>query len=664
MKRTTVAALLLPLLAAGLAAWLLLRGGEERAAEQVLRARPADEAAAPAFEAGAPAAPSDASHAVPAVEAQPLAPVVAVPDAQAKRTLEGVTLRAADRTPIANISLWVPSQPARVVHSGADGSFSLDNVPGDLELFAESGYRKPPLHVALKPPDGGPLLGLEVVLDTGWVLPGEVRDAAGHALPGAHVVVDDDRPWETELASQRAVTPGVSREAKSGADGSFRVLDIPYAPDAAGQPLRLHARASAPGYATQLLPVDVPPGPQVARPVEFRLTRGGAVAGRISSPDDEPVLCGKVALVYVSTPQSADFAPRGLTAETASEGRYRIEGVPPGRYVLAAWGGSAGAGPSNRFDAPRFVSDVTVREGDTTVVDLVLASDRVLEGLVVDASGNPVADAQVELREHVLLEGGDGSSARFIFGEGALRAVDEDGRHATEIAHKLAAATTDGNGRFRFEALCAGSKRLIARKPGDTALGWALRDVTLDPLVPSEPVTLVLPRALRLAGRVLDESGLPVPGATVENWNSAFPYENPAATTDAEGRFALAIEGAGSIMLGVSAEGFTDTSESLELTSDRDDLQLRLTHSPAVRGVVLDAATLQPVTSYGLTLLGPHSVVRTSVQAADGAFRLEWGDEGTLSVFITAEGYAAAERHEVDPKATVAEPLRVLLERK
>ena len=46
-----------------------------------------------------------------------------------------------------------------------------------------------------------------------------------------------------------------------------------------------------------------------------------------------------------------------------------------------------------------------------------------------------------------------------------------------------------------------------------------------------------------------------------------------------------------------------------------------------------------------------------------------WGrtagiDEGTLSVFVTAEGYVPAERHEVDPGNTVAEPLRVLLEHK
>jgi len=663
MKRTTAAALALPLLAAALAAWLLLRVGDERGGAQVLRPHAADEGA-PAFEAEPPPAPTGATGAVPEVEAQPLAPVVAVPDAQAHRTLAGVTLRAADRTPIANISLWVPSQPAHVVHSGPDGSFRLDNVPGDVELFAESGYRRPPLRVALKPPDGGPLLDLEVVVDTGWILPGVVRDAAGHALPGARIVVDDDRPWETELATQVSTAPGVSREAKSGADGAFRVLDVPYAPDASGEPLRLHARAWAPGFATQFLPVDVPPGPQVARPVEFRLARGGAVAGRIASADGQPVLCGKVALVYTATEQSADFAPRGLTAETAAEGRYRIDGVPPGRYVLAAWGGSLVDGPANRYDAPRFVSDVEVREGETTVVDLVLASDRVLEGVVVDASGNPVAGADVEVREELMLQGGDGAGSRFIFGEGVLRAVDQDGRHATEVAHKLAATVTDGNGRFRFDGLSAGSKRLVARKPGDAWLGWALHDVALDPLVPSEPVTLVLPRAMRLAGRVLDEAGLPVPGAIVENWTSSFPWENPASTTDAEGRFALAVEKPGSLMLGIGAEGYLATSVSLELAGARDDVELRLAHSPAVRGVVLDANTLQPVTSYGLTLLGPHSMIRNNVQAPDGAFRVEWGDEGTLSVFVTAEGYVPAERHEVDPKSTVAEPLRLLLERK
>src|SRR5262249_32602198 len=157
-----------------------------------------------------------------------------------------------------------------------------------------------------------------------------------------------------------------------------------------------------------------------------------------------------------------------------------------------------------------------------------------------------------------------------IFGEGALRAVEQDGRHATEVAHKLGATVTEGNGRFRFDALSAGAKRLVARKPGDTSLGWALHDVTLDPLVPTEPVTLVLPRAVPLAGRVRDEAGLPVPGAIVENWSSSFPWENPASTTDAEGRFALAVEQPGSLMLGISAEGFQATSVSLELARDRD----------------------------------------------------------------------------------------------
>jgi len=232
----------------------------------------------------------------------------------------------------------------------------------------------------------------------------------------------------------------------------------------------------------------------------------------------------------------------------------------------------------------------------------------------------------------------------------------------TEIAHKLAAARTDSRGRFRFEALAPGGKQIIARKPSDPWLGWALRDVAVDPVLPVEPVTLVLPRALRLAGRVLDEAGLPVPGAIVDNWSSPFPYENPSGTTDAEGRFALAIEAAGSLQLGVEAEGFKATTVSLDLPRDRDDLLIRLAHSPAVRGVVLDAQTLRPVTSYGLVLLGRHSMITTAVQSADGSFRMEWGDEGTLTVSVTAEGYAAAEVAEVDPQKTVAEPLRVLLQ--
>jgi len=262
----------------------------------------------------------------------------------------------------------------------------------------------------------------------------------------------------------------------------------------------------------------VPPGAQVARPVEFRLARGGAVAGRISSRDDQPVLCGKVALVYTATEQSADFAPRGLTAETAGEGRYRIEGVPPGRYVLAAWGGSLPVGPANRFDAPRFVSDVEVREGETTVVDLLLASDRVLEGVVVDASGNPVAGADVELREELVLQGGDGGGSRFIFGEGVLRAFER--RLLTELGYApvlereaSSGVPIDPQRRYRYEpehGPVPVNGEASAQVPADVCIlsGQTLLDVARDDY--ARPQTRDEARALmraliaeRLPGQIL-----------------------------------------------------------------------------------------------------------------------------------------------------------------
>jgi protocatechuate 3,4-dioxygenase beta subunit len=130
-------------------------------------------------------------------------------------------------------------------------------------------------------------------------------------------------------------------------------------------------------------------------------------AARAQGPQDTGTISGRVTLdgkpiqgVIVMASRDTHPARRGQDpstssrATTDSDGRYRLEGVPPGTYTVAP---SAPALTS--ADAAKLEKEVAVT-GDATIdrIDFSLARGGVITGRITDADGNPIVAAFVTLK--------------------------------------------------------------------------------------------------------------------------------------------------------------------------------------------------------------------------------------------------------------------------
>jgi hypothetical protein len=97
---------------------------------------------------------------------------------------------------------------------------------------------------------------------------------------------------------------------------------------------------------------------------EIRVTRGGAITGRISYADGEPATNAQV-ILYRQKGQTPVLFFTGSPFYTDDRGVYRIEGLPSGEYYVGAVENHAGAGKTYPRDA---IGLVTAYHPDVTSV--------------------------------------------------------------------------------------------------------------------------------------------------------------------------------------------------------------------------------------------------------------------------------------------------------
>jgi protocatechuate 3,4-dioxygenase beta subunit len=155
-------------------------------------------------------------------------------------------------------------------------------------------------------------------------------------------------------------------------------------------------------------------------------------------------------------------------------------------------------------------------------------------------------------------------------------------------------ATTDQNGRYRFEAVDPGRYRVSVQKTGFAAmLGPAVPEATLNAGERKTDLNVIIQRGAAIVGRVLDENGEPVANANVMAWRrppapngAASPARlalipaGSAAQTNDLGEFRLFGLAAGDIY--VQATSRTDFGRSM---SPRSTIQLA-TYFPGTAEVV------------------------------------------------------------------------------
>ena len=379
-------------------------------------------------------------------------------------------------------------------------------------------------------------------------------------------------------------------------------------------------------------PAPAPPAAATPAPK----TATGTIAASFLSPSErmEEPLVVTLAPAIPEGPASSRAAAveRKLVLPRRPERlRAVFEGLAAGRWVLA-WNG------------PGISSDekgVTVSAGATLPVDVSLEAGRTLTGSVRDDLGMVVAGAEVAL---------EAAGGPF------------DGAPGTRLT-----ARSGGDGGFR-----------IVGVPVDVSLLWEARaeghEVSRGRLGGETSLQVVLERAQRITGRVVDADGKPIEDAGVHvTWAKkddrgvarAQQSQPGPIRTDVTGLFAfhrlLRWEGT----LVVRARGYLSARKDLEAltnlgeTRELDLGTLTLGRGRTLPGRVVDAESGTPVSGAQVTAewaIAPRFRDGTGATSdAEGSFELSGlPEKGAVRLVAKASGYALG-HVDPSPEATSVE---------
>jgi hypothetical protein len=215
---------------------------------------------------------------------------------------------------------------------------------------------------ALSPSTAGP----QPPRDTSAQKDSSQKDAALGRVSGRVFAADSGRPLKRAriMASSAELPQG--RAALTDDNGAYELGDLPGG--------RYTVTVSKTGFISLSYgqrrplqagtPLQVGDGQQL-KGIDFRLPRGGAIAGRIADEDGEPMPGATVHVMrYQYVQGDRRLVPAG-TGQTDDKGQYRVWGLMPGAYYVTATargfglGGPrvAGAGSAGRAGGGRGRSD-------------------------------------------------------------------------------------------------------------------------------------------------------------------------------------------------------------------------------------------------------------------------------------------------------------------
>jgi hypothetical protein len=182
------------------------------------------------------------------------------------------------------------------------------------------------------------------------------RDPAFQPPPAAQAVVPQNAPivrekayffalWDGNLACARA------SQIKTDAAGRFQIADVSPGEYVVRAELEGYfgpaANGTYPAFASQNITVDAQ---QTTPEVSLSMVRGGSISGRVRDSDGKLAVNVSVS-AGVAAAQGNVAASLGPTVSRATDdrGEYRLFGLPPGEYYVAAGGAGASAAGVYRY---------------------------------------------------------------------------------------------------------------------------------------------------------------------------------------------------------------------------------------------------------------------------------------------------------------------------
>ena len=455
------------------------------------------------------------------------------------------------------------------------------------------------------PYDSGDATDLsEIRLPNAAKISGRVTDEAGKPVAGALVTVVSG---VLGLGDGEAV---FLSEARSGADGSFAMINAPEGPRGVG--------ARAPGFAVMSrFAFEERANEAIA------LRRGGVVRGILTDASGKSV-------------EGAIVTCEDSAARTDATGAYRLAGVPYGSRTVETVFKDDFAARKEAVKVPR--------DGEAEA-PLKLARAAAVAGSVIEeASRKPIAGVRLSILN---------PGMRF-------------GRRRAERVVR-----TDGKGRFRAGGLGARHYTVEAFREG--YLPSSIPNVSAAIGSPGS-VAIALQRAATLAGLVKDEKGQPVGGARVRiqrdpnlralmrGGNLAAAFGQQSALTGLDGVFVLkGLTAQRGVVVEASKTGFAlgrQLGVSWKTGEQVKGLALVLKRGLSAKGKVVDAQNvpLPGAEIYtarrdlaggrggGMMIqmagAGPAGARPDALSGADGTFTVTGLDEGEYTMAISREGYA------------------------
>ncbi|MCU0725636.1 MAG: carboxypeptidase-like regulatory domain-containing protein [Planctomycetes bacterium] len=333
-------------------------------------------------------------------------------------------------------------------------------------------------------------------------------------------------------------------------------------------------------------PGPAPAPPPTADPAVVRdpaAPATGAIAGTVREKDSGAPVAGATVVI---TGTLAD-GKKSANLVTGEDGGYRFEGLPPGKFTVAAW-------PVRHADSA--VLPVTVAENVEVRLDLEVLPGAVVSGLVTEK----------------------GSGA-------ALTGVTV----TPNLRHRRT-ATTGPDGRYRLEGLPAGTLYLMAEGPDHPVTSGM---VTVAGPGAAATLDFELARGAVVHGIVLDTRGAPIPGAAVQSVGGG----GRQVKSGPDGAFTLrAVPVDRQVVLNATKDGYaTALSDPLVLRPAEEMVGLRLTMSAGarVRGLVLDAEGRPAAGAQVMLMLKPGPGFRPSYPPNGKA-----DDRGAFDLFPVPPG--------------------------
>ncbi|AGC41482.1 hypothetical protein MYSTI_00123 [Myxococcus stipitatus DSM 14675] len=425
------------------------------------------------------------------------------------RSIIGQVLQ--DERPVAGAEVETHDASHRQV-TDAHGRFTLENLaPGRFILWARHGDQQGEAVTELE--EEQDRAEVTVRLGTLFRVVGTVRDEAGKPIPDALV----------EMSPAQEVLRTRSIHATTKEDGGF-VLDR--------APLdRMSFSAWAEGFQqtepqSLVVTADMPP-------VDFVMKRAFVVEGIVTDPEGKPLAEALVtgvkrerALRPLHERPSESPYEQSETADsyTNEQGHFLLNLTEPGLHLITP-------------EAEGFVGASVEVEAPARDVRLVMNPGARLQGLVVDARGEPIPEVTLTLHD------------------------------AKEKEMLVSMGPSDEHGRFSVGGLPAGGPYLLVAEfevggVHRTSLPVELRDRE------TTKVTVRMNTGLSVSGIVVDEAGIPVAdvgvhGASLEQTLARMAEESVSdsvvpsiATTDAQGRFTLHHVPPGSCRLMIQKQGY------------------------------------------------------------------------------------------------------------